>query len=264
MGGLLRTVTIEQGHDPREFVLYAFGGAGATHAPAFALELVDEVLVPATQSVHSALGAIASDIALTLELAVPMRVAREDAGDSVDPERIEEIFVGLETQAQERLAAQEIPPERRRLTRLVEVRFRRQSKTLPIAWHGSAVELLQDFLRAYAVRYSEDAIPETAGFELVTFVIEARGLLSRPALARYEPGGGAEPVGSRPVYDPATGVFVDTPIYRGESLRPGLRLAGPAVVEYAGTTVALASGQTATMDELLGISIRAHRGGDDG
>ncbi len=64
MADLLRTVTLERGHDPREFVLYAFGGAGPAHSPSFALELVQEMLVPTTQSVHSALGAASSDIAL--------------------------------------------------------------------------------------------------------------------------------------------------------------------------------------------------------
>lgn len=256
MGDLLRTVTIEQGHDPRDFVLYAFGGAGATHAPAFALDVVDEILVPATQSVHSALGAIASDIALTLEVAVPMRVSRDGGGREVEPERIEEIFRDLEAQAHERLAAQDVPEARRELERLVEVRFRRQSKALPVPWRGSAAELLEGFLRAYATRYSEDAIPETAGFELVTFVVRARGLLSRPELARYEPGADAAPGGSRPVYDPVAGAFVETPVYPGERLRPGNHLRGPAVVEYPGTTVALVAGQEATVDELLGITIR--------
>lgn len=56
MADLLRMVTLERGHDPREFVLYAFGGAGPAHASAFALDVVDTVLVPVTQSVHSALG----------------------------------------------------------------------------------------------------------------------------------------------------------------------------------------------------------------
>jgi N-methylhydantoinase A len=256
MGDLLRTVTIEQGHDPRAFVLYAFGGAGATHAPAFALDVVEEILVPATQSVHSALGAIASDIALTLEVAVPMRLPRDGAGAAVDTARVEEIFRDLEERANERLGAQEVPEERRRLERFVEVRFRRQSKALPVGWTGSGDALVDGFLRAYARRYSADAIPETAGFELVTFVVKARGLLSRPELARYEPGGEATPESSRRVYDPRARELVDTPIYNGARLRPGHRLSGPAVVEYPGTTVALVAGQEAAVDELLGISVR--------
>src|SRR5262249_17450494 len=88
MGGPVSTAAIEQGHAPREFVLYAFGGAGATHAPAFALQIVDEIVVPPTQSVHSAFGAVASDIALTLEQSVPMRLARSAGGEDADAARI--------------------------------------------------------------------------------------------------------------------------------------------------------------------------------
>jgi N-methylhydantoinase A len=258
MGDLLRTVTVEQGHDPRGFVLYAFGGAGATHAPAFALDVVDEIHVPASQSVHSALGAIASDIALTLELSAPIRLSRGGGGAEVDPARLEEIFAELERRADERLEAQDVPPERRRKTRLVEVRFTRQTKALPVPYHGSVPRLLDDFLHAYGVRYSPDAIPETAGFELVTFVVQALGLLPRPQLARYEdagPDASAALRGTRSVYDPMRDAFVETPIYLGAELRPGNRLSGPAVVEYPGTTVALVSGQEARVDELLGISI---------
>ena len=186
MGDLLRTVTVEQGHDPREFVLYAFGGAGPTHAPAFALDLVDELYVPASQSVHSAFGAVASDIALSLELAAPLRVSRTGGGAEVDPERLEQIFHGLEERAHERLAAQGVEEGQRTLIRVVEVRFTRQTKTIPVRYHGSVAQLLEDFLHAYAVRYSQDAIPETAGFELVTFVVDAQGHLPRPQLARHD------------------------------------------------------------------------------
>jgi len=259
MGDLLRTATIEQGHDPRELVLYAYGGAGATHAPAFALQLVDEIHVPASQSVHSALGAVASDLALTLELAVPMRVPRSGGADEVDSGRIEQIFEELEVEARERLAAQDVPPDRQRLTRLVEVRFRRQTKTIAVPWLGSPGGLLDEFLARYATRYGADAIPDTAGFELVTFVVEARGLLARPRLARFEPGGpdaSGAAVASRRAYDAGTRAFVDTPIYDGMRLRAGHRFAGPAIVEYPGTTLALSSGQDATVDGLLGISIR--------
>jgi len=256
MGDLLRTVTVEQGHDPREFVLYAFGGAGPTHAPAFALDLVDELYVPSSQSVHSAFGAVASDIALNLELAAPLRVSRTGGGAEVDPGRLEEIFHTLEKQAHERLAAQGVEEAQRRLVRLVEVRFTRQTKTIPVRYQGSVTQLLEDFLQAYEVRYSRDAIPETAGFELVTFVVDAQGHLQRPQLARHERGGEHAPArGTRRAFDAAQGSFVDTATYAGPELRPGNRIAGPAIVEYPGTTVVVLSGQNARVDELLGISI---------
>jgi N-methylhydantoinase A len=259
MGDLLRTVTVEQGHDPRGFVLYAFGGAGATHAPAFALDVVEEIVVPATQSVHSAFGAVASDIALTLEQAQPMRLSRANGAADADPEAIDRIFVELEQRAQARLEAQEVEPERRRLSRQVEVRFTRQSKALPVPYHGSVERLIEDFLQAYGVRYSPDAIPESAGFELVTFVVEARGVLQRPNLPTFERGG-ADPAqalhGSRRAYDPASNTFVEMPVYRSTELRPGNTFDGPALVEYPGTTVAIIGGQRATVDDYLGISIR--------
>ncbi len=258
MSDLLRTVTVEQGHDPREFTLYAFGGAGPTHAPAFALELVDELHVPASQSVHSALGAVASDIALTLDLAAPVRLSRTGGGAEVEPERLEEIFSGLEARAHERLGVQGVPEERRTLVRQVEVRFTRQTKTIPVQYQGSVTRLLDDFLRAYGRRYSQDAIPETSGFELVTFVVEAQGSLPRPRLARYEPAGedaSAAARGTRRAFDAAQESFVETTIYAGPELRPGNKIAGPAIFEYPGTTVAVLSGQEAQVDELLGISI---------
>jgi N-methylhydantoinase A len=256
MGDLLRTVTVEQGHDPREFVLYAFGGAGPTHAPAFALDLVDELYVPASQSVHSAFGAVASDIALNLELAAPLRISRTGGGAEVDAERLEQIFLGLEERAHERLAAQGVEEGQRTLIRVVEVRFARQTKTIPVRYHGSVARLLEDFLHAYAVRYSQDAIPETAGFELVTFVVDAQGHLPRPQLARRDfAGEDAAARGTRRAFDAAQGSFVDTETYAGPDLRPGNRLAGPAIIEYPGTTVVVLSGQQARVDELLGISI---------
>jgi N-methylhydantoinase A len=256
MADLLRTVTLERGHDPREFVLYAFGGAGAAHAPAFALELVDTILVPATQSVHSALGAASSDIALKTELAVPMRLPRERP--EVNAHDLETIFVRLEAQAREALSAQRVPEDRQELSRVIEVRFVRQTKALSVPYRGSVEKLLEDFLGLYAQRYGAEAVPELAGFELVTFVVEARGRLRRPELAR-RPVAGEDPSrarrAARAVYDPDTEAFVDTAIYDGPSLDPGNVVAGPAVIEYPTTTLALGSGKSARVDELLGVEV---------
>jgi N-methylhydantoinase A len=258
MGDLLRTVTLERGHDPREFTLYAYGGAGPSHAPAFALELVDAVLVPVTQSVHSALGAASSDIALRTELSSPMRVARESLGADVDAGELESIFSDLERSAREQLEAQGVAPERQSLARVVEVRFIRQTKALEVLYTGSPETLIEDFLRIYAQRYGETAVPELAGFELVTFVVLARGTLRRPALRRSAPrsGAGASALGERSVYDPLLGEFVPTPIYRGEDLQAGDGVDGPAVIQYATTTLAVCSGQRAEVGELLEVEIR--------
>ncbi|MDQ2895312.1 MAG: hydantoinase/oxoprolinase family protein [Actinomycetota bacterium] len=258
MADLLRMVTLERGHDPREFVLYAFGGAGPAHAPAFALEVVDKVLVPASQSVHSALGAASSDVSLIIELAAPMRVGRERLGHDLDAEEIESIFDGLEDRALRALEAQRVPPERRELERSVEVRFVRQTKALSVPYRGSPPALVTDFLGIYARRYGDTAVPEAAGFELVTFVVTAHGRLRRPTLARLGPEAGSlerARRASRPVYDPVAGALLPTAVFAGEELRPRDALEGPAVIEYATTTLVVCSGQRAQVDDLLGIAI---------
>ena len=258
MADLLRTVTIEQGHDAREFVLYAFGGAGPAHAPAFALDVVEEVVIPASQSVFCAFGAVASDIALSMGRAEPKRYGRDGNG-AVGHADIEAIFRELEDQADKSLGAQNVAPERRRFHRVVEVRFIRQTKSLSVPYPGSIEGLVENFLTAYRTRYGAEAVPEKAGFEFVTYVIEALGLLPRPDCARY-PLAGEEAEhavkGNRPVYDMVAQGFVETPIYQGEALRNGNRIAGPAVIEYETTTVAIHSGQVGTVDDFLGISIR--------
>ena len=258
MADLLRTVTIEQGHDAREFVLYAFGGAGPAHAPAFALDVVEEVMIPASQSVFCAFGAVASDITLSAGRAKPERYGREGSG-AVDLAGIETIFRDLEDQANESLDVQGVPPGQRRFRRVVEVRFVRQTKSLSVPFPGTLEGLVENFLDAYKKRYGAEAVPEKAGFEFVTYVVEATGLLPRPDCARYPPAGAdaAHAVkGSRPVYDMVKQVFIDTPIYRGEALQNGNRISGPAIIEYETTTVAILSGQAGTVDEFLGISIK--------
>ncbi|MBV9417884.1 MAG: hypothetical protein JO363_23065, partial [Solirubrobacterales bacterium] len=69
-------------------------------------------------------------------------------------------------------------------------------------------------------------------------------------------GGGAAARGERSVYDPLVGEFVPTPVYRGEELRAGDAVDGPAVIQYATTTLAVCSGQRAEVGELLEVAIR--------
>ncbi|MGH2887049.1 MAG: hypothetical protein ACRDPA_30885, partial [Solirubrobacteraceae bacterium] len=192
------------------------------------------------------------------ELSSPMRLARERLGADVDPAELESIFSELEHSAGAQLGAQGVPPERQSLDRVVEVRFVRQTKALEVPYAGSPETLIDDFLRIYARRYGDTAVPEMAGFELVTFVVGARGTLRRPALRRstQRSGAGATPSGERSVYDPLLGEFVPTPIYVGEELRAGDTVDGPAVIQYATTTLALCSGQRADIGELLQVEIR--------
>jgi N-methylhydantoinase A len=254
MADLVRTVTLERGHDPRSFVLYAFGGAGPMHAPSFALDLVEAIVVPATQSVHSALGAITSDVHVVCERSEPMRIARSELPDVG---RVSEIFDELAQSADVALAAQGVEAAARRFERWVEMRYARQTKELRIPF-VSPETLCEQFENEYSRRFGSEAVPSGVGYELVTFSVEGRGDLPRPQLeAAWATGGkrGSAHRGTRAAYDPLQQQFVDHAVYDGTALRPESRIAGPAIIEFPTTTVALPERQLATVDRLGNITI---------
>jgi N-methylhydantoinase A len=99
---LVRKVVVNSGQDPRDFVVYAFGGAGPMHCASYSSDLgVKEVVVPlgATAAVFSAFGLAASDIVLTAEHSQPDNMP-------IDAGRLTETFERLEASLHERLAAQ--------------------------------------------------------------------------------------------------------------------------------------------------------------
>ena len=266
MGDLVRNVTLQRGYDPRRFVLYAFGGAGPTHAPAFGLGLVDTVVVPSTQAVHSAFGAAGSDLFFSFSLAQPLRLGRDADAGAEEVEGVEAIYLRLAADAERALERQAVPVPDRRLERFVEARFTRQTKELRVPVPNGPLtaavvrQLGRGFEQLYADRYGEESLPSVAGIELVTFVVEARGLLPRPALPELEPDGpdpATAALAPRRAFDPAAGELTEVQVYDGTLLRPGNVLRGPAIVEYPASTAVLSGGQAATVDGLLNLSIRA-------
>ena len=130
MAQALRIVSIERGHDPQEFGLIAFGGAGPVHAVALAEELsIPVVIVPPAPGAFSALGLVATDLKRDWS-----RTLYADLG-SMDPERVAEVFAGMEQAGREMLRSARVPPERQQLLRQADVRYRRQAYelTVPIA-----------------------------------------------------------------------------------------------------------------------------------
>jgi N-methylhydantoinase A len=216
--------------------------------------------------VHSAFGAAASDLFFSFSLAQPLRLRRDAEVAGADVEIVEGIYRRLEEDTRDALARQDVPAADRRFERYVEARFTRQTKELrvPVPTEpltpGAVRDLGRQFERLYADRYGQESLPSSAGLELVTFVVEARGLLPRPSLPE-QPMAGADAAAAalapRPAFDPASGELVEMGVYDGTLLRAGNVVAGPAIVEYPASTVVLSSGQLASVDALLDLSIRA-------
>lgn len=261
-GDLLRKTVVEAGHDPREFVLYAFGGAGPAHCAGYAAEIgVDEVVVPlgSVASAFSAYGLASSDIVLAAELSDPMFVP-------FDPQRAEQNFAQLSDQVRDALKRQGVEFATVELHREIDMRYAMQlaEVTTPVAARAldtKAIEAAADgFEERYAELYGKDAGFREAGIQAITFRVRGVGILPfSPKLPHVPAAGMSDPadvqVGSRPVcLDAATG-YAETAIYDYRKLRAGHVLRGPAVIEVPTTTVVVPAGTTGTIDTLGNLTI---------
>lgn len=264
MADLLRQVTVQQGHDPRDFALFAYGGAGPTHAYAFAAEAgIGTIVVPYTATVHSAYGAVSSDRYRSFQLSDPQRTPprTERASDHLDAARITARFRELEAAC--RAAMKDHP--HLRMNRILYFRYRRQTHELPIAVNDGEVtaaevdRLADEFHERYERVYGKGTSLPEAGIEINTFRLGGR--IPSPApkgggLAAAREGAlAAAALGSRQVRFGAGPM--DTAVYRGELVPAGAEIAGPAILEFPGTTVVIGPKQQASADTEGNIVIRA-------
>ena len=254
MADLIRKVTIQKGHDPRDFVLFAFGGAGPTHAGVFAQELgVSKVIVPQreTASVWCAFGAAAADLLHVHERVNIMRSPFE-AG------RINATLAALKERGAADLAADDVPPAERRYRFTLDMRHKGQINEVEVELEGEAVAaggigaLHEEFRQRYEALYGRGAALPGAQLEIVTFRCRASGITPKPRLSAAEAVATAPAAEarrpSRSVYWAAWGRRAETPIYEGARLVPGNRIEGPVVIDTDVTTVVVHPGQTLAVD----------------
>jgi N-methylhydantoinase A len=233
MAKAVRVMTVERGLDPRRFTLLAFGGAGPMHACELAEQVgIGSVVVPSRPGVTSALGTLFVDIVHD--------VARSHISSlaGVDARAIESIFRELEAQADEALARDRVPQDRRVLQRSIDLRYVGQLKTLsvavrPVAFSDEIVaEARENFLRDYELRYHY--VTEEIDVEVSVLRVRGRGLQDRPQLPHPPPGEPPLPRDERTVQFSIGSVA--TPFYARDELSPGTELAGPVIVEQVDST----------------------------
>ncbi|MBV9860697.1 MAG: hydantoinase/oxoprolinase family protein [Alphaproteobacteria bacterium] len=252
MAEALRIVSIERGHDPRDFALIAFGGAGPVHAAFLAEELrMPEVIVPPAPGAFSALGLVASDIRRDYA-----RTLYADLG-TVEPNRIAAAFAGMAAQGLDMLETARVPTERRGLLRSADLRYRRQAYELTVPIPDGAIDRAS--LDALAAAF-HDRHRQTYGHanpaepvQLVHLRLSAVGRL--PALDLRQAAAASRPVRERQVWFAATG-FAACPVHWRFSLAAGTAIAGPAIVEAMDATIVVPPGWTATSDARGYISMR--------
>ncbi|MFP9190960.1 hydantoinase/oxoprolinase family protein [Natronosalvus vescus] len=260
----LRVVSVERGHDPREFVLVAFGGAGPLHASALADGLdIPRVVVPRTAGVLSALGLVLTDRIHDASTSMVRRLA------DVSSETLEATFERLEREGYDRLAgdgtADDGTDENGRivLERAIDLRYVGQSFDLTIALPDEPVtqSVLEVATRRFHERHEQrygHASPDES-IELVTVRLRARGLVDTPTLTASNRDGDPDDAirEERPVgFDERTH---DTRIYDRDRLPADVALEGPAIVEGAESTVVIRPGQHATVDEYGSLLVEGER-----
>jgi N-methylhydantoinase A len=239
MAKAIRVMTVERGLDPREFTLLAFGGAGPMHACELAEQVgISSVLVPIAPGVTSALGTLFVDIVHDVARSHISPLSR------LDPDLIEGIFGELEHEADEALAADRVPLDRRMLQRSVDLRYVGQLKTLSIpvpAERFTPAEVTAArarFLREYERQYHH--VTEEIDVEVSVVRIRGRGLQDKPRLPWPTPGGAPSLRARRLVH--FRGGEVETAIYERETLSRGATLAGPTIVEQLDSTTVVPAG----------------------
>lgn len=262
---LVRKVVVESGRDPRDFVVYAFGGAGPVHCFASSAELgVQATVVPlgSSAAAFSAYGLAASDVSVVKEISDP-------ASFPVPADRVNEIFEGLEESARDALSSQKVELKEVILRREVDVRYSMQLAEIATpAPNGTlTADDILGVVRTFEDRYAQTFGTGTgfaeAGFQFITYRVRAIGVLPTDVrLPEADPGTGQKVedaiIGHRSVYiDPARG-YEQTAIYDYLALRPGHTFIGPAVVEVPTTTVTVSAKDTAVIDH-LGNLVLTHR-----
>ncbi len=248
MAGAIRMVSVSRGHDPRDFALFAFGGAGPLHATSLARELgLPTVLVPARPGITNALGCVVADLRHDFVNTINQPVAL------LDEARIREILLGHRREGKALIAKEAVAPETIRTIHSADMQFLGQTHILNVPLPSAEVsrETLQAlFEKAYFARFRVE-LPEIRA-NLVNLNTSVIGVRPDVDLSRLiDPAGRAATLDdarreTRPVwYD---GVWLDTPIYSREKLPLDAVITGPAIIEQMDATTVLEPGDVAQGD----------------
>ncbi len=233
----VRGVSVERGFDPRDFALVAFGGAGPLHAAAIARELhIPTVIVPRLPAHFSALGMLLADLRHDYVRTYYRPLAETDFA------AVAAICDDLIAHGRALLASEGVRPEAMRFERYLDIRYTGQEFTIPTPVTaeeiaaGDRAAIRARFDSIHDRRYGHQAADEPV--EVVNVRLTALGRRERPTFGPLAPAAGDPLVGRRPVYLADARTPVDCPIYDRDRLRPGVPVAGPAVIEeYASTTL---------------------------
>jgi len=248
MMGAIRVVSVERGHDPRDFVLVPFGGAGPLHGGSLArLMGIGTILVPPSPGVLSALGLLVSNLKAEFT-----RTSLQRAG-AIDFSRLAAVFAELNADAVAWLDQEAVPRDARRVTWHASLRYQHQGFELVVPWAGASVDeqsfagTIAAFHRLHEQLYT--FAQEDTPVEIVTLRVDAEGAFPPPVLPVLPPGRGAESALTGETSIASVEGPLRARVYDRARLGMGDVVSGPAVLTQLDATTLLLPGQTATVHE---------------
>lgn len=248
MAGAIRMVSVSRGHDPRDFALFAFGGAGPLHAAALARELgLPKVLVPARPGITNALGCVVADLRHDFVNTVNQPVAL------VDETLIRQVLERHREEGAKLIAKEAVQPQSLHVVHSADMQFVGQTHIInvPLPSAEPTRATLQNlFEKAYFARFKVE-LPEIRA-NLVNLNTSVIGMRPDIDLSRLiDPAGRAVRLDdarleTRPVW--FDGKWHDTPVYAREKLPLDAVVNGPAIIEQMDATTVLEPGDVARSD----------------
>ena len=252
MADLVKRASLQRGHDPRDFVLYAYGGAAPQYVGRYAAEIgVRAIVIPRLAPEFSAWGAVSSDLRSMNEREIPPRPLRDALA------AVNESLLQLEARALDELrgAGEELSRKAGsaiEVHRLLGLRFQRQLHQLDIPvgkvplTAEDALAAEADFKTRYEAIVGKGSSYTDTAIEVPTVTVEARVAVPSPDFSQPQPKSAARAVRVRSAW--FDGSAVETPVYQWSDLGAGSRIAGPAFIESEQTTAVIYPGQQAVCD----------------
>jgi N-methylhydantoinase A len=264
MVNAIKLISVNRGHDPRDFTLIAFGGGGGMHACALARELnIKKVVIPKQSSVFSAWGMLLSD--LRRDYLQTQIVELEAAGAAA---QLDKDLRQLEEKALQEFAAEDIDPARVHFLRYGRCRYQNQEHSVEIVLPegditeptegGTPIEAIRrrfdtDYEREYT--YTLDTPVELVAYHLVAIAEVDKLQPEKHPTTGAKLEGAVK--GQRDVDYAEAGIHLAT-IYNGDDLEPGMSIAGPAIIEEAGATTVIPPGLACHVDDYGNYHIRTN------
>ncbi|WP_312408422.1 hydantoinase/oxoprolinase family protein [Rhizobium sp.] len=259
MAKAIRVISVQRGHDPREYTMVAFGGAGPVHAARLAKELgMKRILIPRTPGVLCALGLLMTDLRTDFSSTQLTRL------DEASADGIGEIYAALEAKAYAWFDSEGIAPQAQQISRTVDVRYAGQNYEISVPVQAGTVTaatfaaIEEAFLNAHRQLYG--FIAEGEPVQMVTFRLAASGLVEKAQFQPAEiegPDSSAAITGSREVWMMEAGGFVTATLYDRARLKAGNVVNGPAIIDQMDTTTVVPMDTTATVDAYLNLMLEA-------